>query len=73
MLAQADGPVDPAVQAILFYLYADDVAALREHLKRNSVEVSEVSRPFYMPEGEIRLTDPDGYVLLIGQPNPLKT
>src|SRR5579871_3413856 len=32
MLAQADGPVDAGVQAILFYLYADDVAALRKHL-----------------------------------------
>src|SRR5580765_2921046 len=51
MLAQADGPVDPAVQAILFYLYADDVASLRGHLMENAVAVSEVSRPFYMPDG----------------------
>lgn len=26
-----------------------------------------VSRPFYMPEGELRLHDPDGYVVLVGQ------
>ncbi len=73
MLAQADGTVDPTVQAILFYLYADDVAALREHLIQNSVEVSAVSRPFYMPDGEIRVTDPDGYVLLVGQLKPLES
>jgi|SRR5579871_6030517 uncharacterized glyoxalase superfamily protein PhnB len=70
MLAQADGPVDAGVQAILFYLYADDVAALRKHLLENSVEVSEIGRPFYMPNGEIRITDPDGYCLLIGQLRP---
>jgi len=27
----------------------------------------EVSRPFYMPHGELRVHDPDGFVLLIGQ------
>ena len=31
------------------------------------VEVGEVKRPFYMPAGEFRVADPDGYVLLIGQ------
>lgn len=29
--------------------------------------VFEVARPFYMPAGELRVHDPDGYVLLIGQ------
>lgn len=27
----------------------------------------EIARPFYMPDGELRVHDPDGYVLLIGQ------
>lgn len=26
-----------------------------------------ISHPFYMEKGEIRVADPDGYVLLIGQ------
>jgi hypothetical protein len=39
-------------------------------LLENSVEVSEIGRPFYMPNGEIRITDPDGYCLLIGQLRP---
>jgi catechol 2,3-dioxygenase-like lactoylglutathione lyase family enzyme len=26
-----------------------------------------VQKPFYMPEGELRLEDPDGYVILVGQ------
>jgi len=29
--------------------------------------VFEVTRPHYMPEGEVRVVDPDGYGLLIGQ------
>lgn len=27
----------------------------------------EITRPFYMPMGELRVADPDGYMLLIGQ------
>jgi hypothetical protein len=26
-----------------------------------------IEHPFYMPSGEFRLFDPDGYVLLVGQ------
>ncbi len=29
--------------------------------------VFNVSHPFYMPAGELRIHDPDGYVLLVGQ------
>jgi hypothetical protein len=54
-------------QAVLFYLYTDDLIALREVLLASGVAVSEISYPFYMEKGEIRLEDPDGYVLLIGQ------
>ena len=30
-------------------------------------KVFAVTNPFYMPAGEIRVHDPDGYVLLVGQ------
>lgn len=33
----------------------------------NKLVVFEVAHPFYMPSGELRVHDPDGYVLLIGQ------
>jgi catechol 2,3-dioxygenase-like lactoylglutathione lyase family enzyme len=62
MLALADGPVEPDVQAVLFYCWAPDVAALRDKLG-----AGEITHPFYMPAGELRLLDPDGYVLLVGQ------
>lgn len=32
MFARADGPVDSDQQAVLFYMYSTDVAALRRHL-----------------------------------------
>lgn len=32
--------------------------------------VFRISHPFYMPDGELRVHDPDGYVLLIGQREP---
>jgi catechol 2,3-dioxygenase-like lactoylglutathione lyase family enzyme len=84
MLSLASGPVDPTQQAVLFYLYAPDVRALRAHLLASGLHdggrycgqagpnggrsvVFEVQHPHYMPAGEIRVSDPDGYVLLIGQ------
>lgn len=67
MLSRADAPIDTSQQGVLFYLYVDDLKSLREHLLSKSVAASEISFPFYMPEGEIRVADPDGYVLLIGQ------
>jgi len=67
MLARASGTVPASEQAVLFYLYSPDLIAVREHLLTNGIEVSEITYPHYMPKGEIRLEDRDGYVLLIGQ------
>jgi catechol 2,3-dioxygenase-like lactoylglutathione lyase family enzyme len=63
----SDAPIDITQQGVLFYLYADNLKSLLEHLLSKSVAASEISFPFYMPEGEMRVVDPDGYVLLIGQ------
>jgi catechol 2,3-dioxygenase-like lactoylglutathione lyase family enzyme len=70
MLARADGPVDPHVQAILFYLYATDLKALRDTLIARGVEAGEIKYPAYLPQGEFRVVDPDGYVLMIAQSGP---
>jgi len=67
MLARASDPVIPSQQAVLFYLYSPNLIALREHLLASGVNVSLITYPDYMPKGEIRAEDPDGYVLLIGQ------
>ncbi len=66
-LILADAPIDATAQAVLFYLWTPDVATLRDHLIDNRVAVGPIIFPPYMPAGEIHLTDPDGYALLIGQ------
>lgn len=87
---QASGPVDPAQQAVLFYMYSADAHSLRRHLLERGLPdrgkppsdrsgeealeqippgaaVFEARFPFYMPAGEIRIHDPDGYCILVGQ------
>jgi len=67
MFARASDPVIPSQQAVLFYLYSPNLITLREHLLATGVKVSPINYPDYMPKGEIRVEDPDGYTLLIGQ------
>jgi catechol 2,3-dioxygenase-like lactoylglutathione lyase family enzyme len=67
MLAQADVPIEPSQQAVLFYCWARDLETLHAELTEAGVEVGEITRPFYMPAGELRLLDPDGYVVLVGR------
>jgi len=67
MLTRASEPVVASQQAVLFYLYSPNLVALREHLIAAGVRVSSITYPEYMRKGEIRVEDPDGYVLLIGQ------
>jgi uncharacterized glyoxalase superfamily protein PhnB len=65
MLAQANGPVDAHAQAVLFYVYCDDVAAFRERLVESGVTAGPIEYRFYAPRGEFRVIDPDGYVVMI--------
>ena len=85
MLGQADGPVDPRIQAVMFYAYTPDLTAMRAHLLARGLRdggpylgdtpavdpfpasgvVYHVRFPHYLPTGEMRVHDPDGYVVLI--------
>jgi hypothetical protein len=67
MVGLADGPIDASQQAVLFYLYFDDIKQTREALVARSHSPDEIQYPFYMPGGECRLEDPDGYVLMLAQ------
>ncbi|HYD16572.1 MAG TPA: VOC family protein [Candidatus Nanoarchaeia archaeon] len=66
MVTQAGHPVDATVQGALLYMYSPDLVGLREKLVAGGVKVSEIVPRFYMPKGEMELTDPDGYCVLIG-------
>jgi catechol 2,3-dioxygenase-like lactoylglutathione lyase family enzyme len=65
MLSLASSPVLPEEQAVLFYLYYDDVAATREALEKAGISAGPIQYPFYNPRGEFRVQDPDGYVLML--------
>lgn len=67
MLAESEEPVDAAQQGVLFYLYSDDLAGLREYLRANGVEPSEIADGSPGPREEMRVDDPDGYCLMIAQ------
>jgi catechol 2,3-dioxygenase-like lactoylglutathione lyase family enzyme len=67
MLVRGNESIRPDSKIVLFYLYATDLVALRERLIAGSVKVSEISHPEYLPAGEFRTEDPDGYTLMVAQ------
>ena len=64
MVAAASGPAT-AQQAVLFYVYTDDVVAARASLVEAGLNPGAISTPFYAPRGEFELKDPDGYVVMV--------
>jgi uncharacterized glyoxalase superfamily protein PhnB len=71
LMVSTDGdPVDPAGQGILFYLYAPDLEALRNQLLKAGVEAGPIEDGTPGPRHEMKLTDPDGYVLMVAQTEP---
>jgi hypothetical protein len=67
MVGLASEPVDSGQQGILFYLYYDDIKQAHAELTALGYAAGGIEYPFYMPGGEFRLEDPDGYVLMLAQ------
>ena len=67
MLTRTDCALEPELERVLFYLYATDLKALRDSLVARGVNATEISYPEYLPDGEFRVQDPDGYTLMIAQ------
>ncbi|HEU4523094.1 MAG TPA: VOC family protein [Thermoanaerobaculia bacterium] len=67
MLTRTSRPLQPEAQDVLFYLYANDLVAMREKLLLNGTKVSEITYPDYLPKGEFQTHDPDGYCLIFAQ------
>jgi predicted enzyme related to lactoylglutathione lyase len=70
MVGLATAPIDASQQAILFYLYVANINQTRASLVEIGYAPGEIKFPFYMPDGEFRLEDPDGYVLMLAQSQP---
>ncbi len=64
---EVPGTAESKAKTVLFYFYARDLKSLREKLLAEGFSASEISYPEYLPEGEFRLQDPDGYTLMIAQ------
>jgi catechol 2,3-dioxygenase-like lactoylglutathione lyase family enzyme len=67
MLTRSDGAIDGSAQATVLYLYASDLVALREKLIDAGQNPGPLRYPDYLPKGEFKLNDPDGYKLMIAQ------
>ena len=67
MVTRAECPIQRGEDDVLFYLYATDLKDLRDRLLANGIQASEIRYPEYLPNGEFRMQDPDGYTLMIAQ------
>ena len=68
MLTRDGDSIDPAGQGVLFYLYSPDLAALRVQLLASSgINAGEIEDGTPGPRQEMKVTDPDGYVLMVAQ------
>ena len=67
MVAQAGCPVVAEDQAVLFYLYVRDLEALRADLVAAGVPAGEIVDGTPGPRRELRLSDPDGYCLMVAE------
>jgi hypothetical protein len=71
LMVTTDGdPVAPAAQGILFYLYSPDLAALREQVLAGGIDAGQISDGTPAPREQMRVIDPDGYVLMVAQIDP---
>jgi predicted enzyme related to lactoylglutathione lyase len=65
MLAEADEPVDPGGQAVLFYLYAHDLEGLHRRLHEAGLQPEPIVPGAPGPDREFRVDDPDGYCVMV--------
>jgi len=64
MITREEEPASEGERPVLLYLYADQTAGIHAELAAAGVEVGPIEYPFYAPQGEFRVVDPDGYVLM---------
>jgi hypothetical protein len=67
MFEGTSDPIDHERQGVLFYLYSSDLAALREQLIAAGIEAGEIEDGSPGPREEMRVTNPDGYGLMVAQ------
>jgi predicted enzyme related to lactoylglutathione lyase len=65
LMLTAEAQTNTAKHTVLFYFYADDVTAARASLVEAGLNPGVIATPFYSPQGEFELVDPDGYIVMV--------
>lgn len=67
LLAYTRPPLEIAPLPLLFYFFCDDLDAVVAALGAAGAEVTRTGHPPHAPGGEVKVLDPDGNTVLIGQ------
>ena len=67
MLSRCDRAIPDDTPRTLFYCYASDLVAIRGELERAGLNPGPIAYPFYLPDGEFELHDPDGHCVMVAQ------
>jgi catechol 2,3-dioxygenase-like lactoylglutathione lyase family enzyme len=67
LLASTQPPLEIPPLPLLFYFFFDDLGAVLDALDKAGVQVAHVGHPPHALGGEVKLVDPDGNTVLLGQ------
>jgi predicted enzyme related to lactoylglutathione lyase len=65
LMLAAESESNSAKHTVIFYFYAEDVTAARTSLIEAGLNPGAIATPFYAPQGEFELLDPDGYIVMV--------
>ena len=65
LMLAAESESNAAKHTVIFYFYAEDVSAARASLLEAGLNPGAIATPFYAPQGEFELVDPDGYIVMV--------
>ena len=65
LMLAAESELSVAKHTVIFYFYADNVGKARASLVEAGLNPGPISTPFYAPQGEFELVDPDGYIVMV--------
>jgi catechol 2,3-dioxygenase-like lactoylglutathione lyase family enzyme len=64
---EVPGTVASRAHTVVFYIYVPDLSSLHDDLLAKGFRPGAIAHPEYLPAGEFRIEDPDGYTLMIAQ------
>ena len=65
LMLSAESGSTQTKHTVLFYFYAEDVTTARTSLVKAGLNPGAIATPFYAPQGEFKLVDPDGYIVMV--------